>query len=211
MTALVFGRIPLQSAASFWLQADAERCELTQTRRHHFRHRNRAGRRNIRSTKTLRQPRSTLEMWCPVRGCGFESHALRFRSRYTAWHNVAQVQSGSPLAAARFRYGSGRFTQIDARSMRAVRHHSGNLSGRVGTIVGTVCCCLWQSEGSSSSGCVGSGSVVLVVFLPAVPTKPTRPRRWPHVALVGGNRIVGSQSPTRYNGYITVQFLVKIS
>jgi hypothetical protein len=22
-----------------------------------------------------------LEMWCPVRGCGFESHALRFRFR----------------------------------------------------------------------------------------------------------------------------------
>ena len=67
-------------------------------------------------------------MWCRETGCGFESRALRCRSRYASRHNVAEALNGSPFTATRFSYGSGRFTQIDAGTMRAGRHHIGHFS-----------------------------------------------------------------------------------
>ena len=112
---------------------------------------------------------------------------------------VAQLPSGSPVTAARFCFLSGGFKQIDTGLMRDGWHQYGNLSGKLGTHIGTISLRFGRAEGASFLGSVGSCPGDLAAILPAIPTPhfQTRADWWPNVALVAENRKTTPTGPTR--------------
>src|SRR5262245_62193142 len=67
---------------------------------------------------------ATLEMWCPARGCGFESRALRSSKPLFFNGFCAQAPNGSRVAATCFRALSVQIGAERCQATRTERHHS---------------------------------------------------------------------------------------